>query len=634
MRTAVRLIPRLLAAAGIAALMLLPAAAAQAEPPVTIPAGQNITDDANVLGSRKAEVQDAIGTLLKDHKYNLYVVIVNSFDGQKPTDWATTVAQNKQMGSADVLLAIATEGEYALIADSGSSIYSKIPAISHNAVVANLGGGKKDYAQAAIDTARAVGDAAGGGSGSVPDPTGGYVALGVGGVVVVGGVGTALALRNRKKKKAADATAAGYGPAGEELDPMAGVSIPELRKRAGALLIAADDAIKSSEQEIGFAQASYGDEAVKPFQAALADAKGHLTESFKLQQQLDDEIPDTIEEQRTWLGDIIRRSEAANAALQEQKANFDALRELEKNAPHALAAVNAGAADVSGNVDAAQQQLTVLADRYADTALAPVRDNIAQAGERLEFVRTASATAQQKLDAGDTPNAAVAVRAAEESLSQAKLLLNAIGKVSADLDTAHRSLKEALAETTADLVQAKALAANSNNQDLSSQVASVDAVVGHAQRQLAAGKVDPVATLHQVETAHASLDTVLDGIRDRQQQAQRARSALQQAIVVAQGQISATQDYIAARRGGVGSEARTRIAEAERNLDYALTIQTSDPVSALTYAQQANTLAQQAAQQAQSDVNGFTMTGGGGYGGYGGGYGRGRGGFGGGFGGA
>ena len=51
---------RFLAVLGVAGLLALPAAPALAEDPVSIPSGQNIVDSANVLGGRKAEVQDAI----------------------------------------------------------------------------------------------------------------------------------------------------------------------------------------------------------------------------------------------------------------------------------------------------------------------------------------------------------------------------------------------------------------------------------------------------------------------------------------------------------------------------------------------------------------------------------------------
>jgi hypothetical protein len=104
---------RVLTVIGLAGLLAIPATSAWADDPVTIPSGQNIVDNANVLGGRKGEVQDAIQKLLKDHKYNLYVVTVSSFENPSdPKAWGTKVAEQKQMGKADVLLAISTAGQY------------------------------------------------------------------------------------------------------------------------------------------------------------------------------------------------------------------------------------------------------------------------------------------------------------------------------------------------------------------------------------------------------------------------------------------------------------------------------------------------------------------------------------------
>ncbi|MCP2047441.1 UNVERIFIED_ORG: putative nucleic acid-binding Zn-ribbon protein [Paenarthrobacter nicotinovorans] len=596
---------RVLAVIGVAGLLALPAGAAWAADPVTIPSGQNIVDDANVLGSRKGEVQDAIQKTLKDHKYNLYVVTVNSFDNPSdPEQWGKAVATNKKMGKADVILAISTAGQYYFAPNSASSIYSKRSNITQNAIVANLAGGKKDYAQAAIDTAAAVGDAAGGGSGTVPSGNAGVgVLVGVG-VVAAGGAGTYLYLRNRRKK-GGKAVSASYGPQGEQLDPLAGMSIPELRQKSGSLLIEADDAIKSSEQELGFAQAQYGDSAIGNFTKALEEAKGHMTESFKLQQQLDDHIPDTEEQQRSWLGEIIRRSEAALASLRDQKADFDSLRELEKNAPQALAAVTAGAKEADAKIANAEQSLDGLRVKYAESALTQVSDNILQAKERLAFVQNAATTAQEKLTAGENSMAAVAVRAAEESLHQTNILIEAISKTAGSLDEARASLDGAVAETSQDLAQARAMIQSGAHPELAGPVAGVEAALAQVKSEIQGGKIDPIATLSRVESAHQALDQSLSGIRDQQEQARRAQASLQQTIMAAQAQISATSDYITARRGGVGTEARTRLAEAQRNLDYALSISRNDPVTALTYAQQAHSLAAQAAQLAQSDVDQF-----------------------------
>lgn len=599
---------RLFAVIGLTAFLALPAGAAWAEDPVSIPSGQNIVDNADVLGSREGEVQEAIQKLLKDHKYNLYVVTVDRFTNPTvPADWAAAVATKKGMGRSDAILAIAKDdGKFSFALNSASPIKSKQGAISQNAVTANLAGGNPDFAQAAIDTAAAIGDAASGGAGNVPSGEGAGAAVLVGtGVVAVGGAGAYLYFRNKRKKAAGQAANASYGPQGAELDPLASLSIEELRRKGGSLLIEADDAIKSSEQELMFAQAQYGDSAVGNFTKALHEAKAHLSESFKLQQQLDDHIPDTEEQQRTWLGEIIRRSEAALASLQEQKADFDSLRELEKNAPQALAAVNAGAREADSKISSAEESLTSLRAKYAESALTQVSDNILQAKERLAFVQNATATAQQKLAEGEGSLAAVAVRAAEESLHQTNVLLDAIARVSSNLDEARSSLENAVVDTSQDLAQARAMIQSGAHPELAGPVAGVENALAQVKAEIQGGKIDPIATLQRVETAHQSLDQALSGIRDQQEQARRAQASLQQTIMSAQAQISATSDYITARRGGVGTEARTRLAESQRNLDYALSIARTDPVTALTYAQQAHALAAQAAQLAQADVDHF-----------------------------
>ncbi|WP_136609601.1 TPM domain-containing protein [Sinomonas albida] len=597
----------LLTAVGALGLALLPAASpAWATDPVTIPSGTNIVDPTNALGSRKGDVEKAISDLVSGQKVNLYVVVVDSFTNPSDrTAWAQAVAKNKQMGRSDVLLAIAKSGTYEVAASSSNSkVYPKIANIEQNAVVPNLANGKKDFAQAAIDTAKAVGNAAGGGNGDVSD--GNATPWIVGGVVVVAGAAGAYALSRRRRRSITQAVTESGGP-----DSLAGLSLDELRKRASGLLVQADDAIKSGEQELGFAEASYGAEAVGNFSKALSDAKSQLSESFKLQQQLDDHIPDTPQQQRVWLGEIIQRTGAAIQSLADQKADFDALRELERNAPAALDNVDAGVQKATARLAGAEQSLTALRAEYAESAVKQVSDNIAQAQDRLDFVRSASAQGRQNLSQGQTGPAAISVRAAEEALHQSGVLLDAIDKTSAALSSAKENLNSALADTENDLAQAKAMAQGGQNGELAGPIAGVEAALAQARQELTQEKTDPVAILARVEKAHQQLDDVLAGVRDKEQQAQRAAASLQQAIRSAQDAIGATSDYIAARRGGVGTEARTRLAEAQRNVDYALSIAQSDPTSALAYAEQANSLAQQAAQIAQQDVDQFAGFGGG-----------------------
>ncbi|MCU1437914.1 MAG: Fibrillarin, partial [Naasia sp.] len=66
--------------------------------------------------------------------------------------------------------------------------------------------------------------------------------------------------------------------------------------------------------------------------------------------------------------------------------------------------------------------------------------------------------------------------------------------------------------------------------------------------------------------------------------------------------------------GGVGTDARTRAAEAERRLAVAEQLAPTDPEQALAEAQAAGSLAASALNFAHSDVDGFWSAGGGSYG--------------------
>ncbi|MHA7275051.1 TPM domain-containing protein [Arthrobacter sp. Hz1] len=624
---------RLTAAVGVSAALLLPLTTlpgAYAAPPVDFGA-ENVIDDAGVLDAAGlAEVEDAIAQLQDAEGYRLRVIFVDTFTNPTdPDDWAAATARSSDLGEADVLLAVAVETRNGTFGAVGSSpVRDALPQAYNSDIIPELE--VDDWAGAGVAAAGAVtdilaGESAGSGNGSENGSASGGSGFGavilVGALVALAGIGGFFFLRSRGKKSLTSGPAEskdfgpGRGPDGEVLDPLAALSVEELRKKAGSLLIAADDAIKSSEQEVGFAQAQYGDAAVQPFVDDIAAAKQHMSESFKLQQQLDDHIPDTEEQQRTWLGDIIRRCESVNGSLQEHKTDFDALRELERNAPAALAAAQASADGVKTRVADAEQTLRQLQQNYADSATSQVQDNVEQANERLTFVDSAAKSAQQHLSAGDTGSAVIAVRAAEESVHQTTVLLEAISKRATELDAAKKELDRSVADTTQDLAQAQAMLGTGQHQDLAGPVAAADAALTTVRTESASGRVDPVALLQRTEAAHAQLDAALGGVRNQSEQTQRAREALQHAIMAAQSRISGTSDYIRARRGGVGSEARTRLAEAERNLEYAVQIQSDDPVAALSHAQQATALAEQAAQIAQQDVDGF----GGGMGGFGGG---------------
>ncbi|MBG6223749.1 putative nucleic acid-binding Zn-ribbon protein [Arthrobacter sp. CAN_A2] len=603
----------------VVAIPLVSGTAAFADEPITFPSGDYVIDNAGVLSvDEESELEAAIADLQSSQGFTVRIAYVDTFENPSSAEqWAAEVATTNAASADEAVLAVAVDQrDVGLVAGQQSGVYPSVQEIRTSYVIPELA--VDDWAGGGLAAVEGIDQALAGastGSGTSPDSgsTGGSGLGGlvlVGGLVAVAGAGGYMLLKKRSAGSAQRKREEyGYGPVpsadGGVVDPLAALSVEDLRKRAGSLLIAADDAIKSSEQELGFAEAQYGAEAIAMFSQDIATAKQHMGASFKLQQQLDDHIPDTEEQQRQWLGEIIRRCEDVNASLQEHKEDFDALRELERNAPDALRRAQSAADEARRRFSAAEQALRSLQGRYLETATTQVSDNIEQARERLAFVDSAATEAQSRMAQGDTGRAVVAVRAAEESVHQSTVLLDAIDKRAEELGAAERELERALPDSEQDLAQAQAMDRTGQYRDLAGPIAALQSTVATVRQERQNGRSNPLALLQRLEAAHAQLDAALGGVRDQAENTRRAQDSLQHALIAAQSSISGTADYIRARRGGVGSEARTRLAEAERNLDYAVDLQRSDPVTALSHAQQATMLAEQAAQLAEQDVDGF-----------------------------
>ncbi|MDN5920406.1 MAG: hypothetical protein L0I76_35790, partial [Pseudonocardia sp.] len=127
----------------------------------------------------------------------------------------------------------------------------------------------------------------------------------------------------------------------------------------------------------------------------------------------------------------------------------------------------------------------------------------------------------------------------------------------------------------------------------------------------------PLAALRLVDDADTALDQGLVQARDAQERTRRITATLEQTLLTARSAVGAADDFIATRRGAVGTEARTRLAEAKRHLQQAEA--GGDPSAALAEAQAADTMARTALQLARSDVSHWSGPSSGGYGGGGGG---------------
>ncbi|MFT4185960.1 MAG: TPM domain-containing protein [Micrococcaceae bacterium] len=583
--------------------------AATAESPITLK-GNMLIDQSGVLTSaQQQEIEAAQSKLYKKQGINLVVVYVDDFSNPSTADaWGEEVANMNSFGTKDVLLSVATKTHQANLNTSNQLMSSNTrDELVQEVAIPELKQG--DYAQAALGIADDLtkhGGSSAGDSGAAPL-----------GLLVAAGAGSYYYLRKRRSTQQQLES----GKTAGNKSGLAALSTEELGKKAGALLVQTDDAVKTSQQELGFAEASYDEKSVAPFKKALQEAQDHLDASFKLQASLEgydgEQTPDA-QKRRAYV-DIIHRCEAANKTLNEQVESFNELRKLESNIPDAITSINEAAMKLGPKLKGAASVLERLEKKYKPSAYESVKDNVTQAEDRLAFVGSAVEAAKTKVSQHDNGQAAVAVRAAEDAILQAQTLTKSVTSLEDDLDNANARLQQALNEVDLDLAEARANVASSpqSTPELPGAIARAETTVSQVKDHMTSGKIDPIGVLRSLQEAESNLEDKLNEVRDQQQQAQRATQQLDQVTMSAQTQIQAVTDYIHARRGGVGPNARTSLAEAQRYLDASLQVAQSDPTAALQYARQAEAAAAQANQLAQQDVQGFGMQGYGNRGGFG-----------------
>ncbi|HEX5641653.1 MAG TPA: TPM domain-containing protein [Thermoleophilia bacterium] len=578
----------LLAAALMTLLLPTPAGAEQ---PFRV--GSQIEDRAAVLGGREDDVWAAIEELQDGEQVQLWVTFVDTFSGVAAQDWANETAVQSDLGLRDVLLAVAVQDRaYAYSVEQDFPLsQEQLDGVMTASVEPRLS--DDDWAGAAIGAADGIGEAlrgeaasASSGGGSSSDGGGSSFPwlLAIGAVALVAVIAWFF-VRARSRRAAEGVPATG----GADVLPL-----DELRRRANAELVAADDAVKTSAQELDFAVAEFGEEPAAPFRQALEEARGDVAEAFRLRNELRD---DDEGRQREILTAILQHTDAANTVLDAQADRFDSLRDLERNAPEVLAKLEGQLTELEARRPQVVDELAALAAGYAPAALLAVRRNPDEAQARIDFAREQIRLGREDLAAERRGEAAVSALAAQEATGQAQTLLDAVGRLRQELQEAGARIADAVAETRRDIAEAQALGAGER---LAPRIAGAEAALAAAgEAAAAAGGRDPLTALRHLEEADASLEQALVGVRDEQARVARAAEVLDRTLLAARSEVASAEDFITTHRGAVGSGPRTLLAGAQRSLDQAMALASSDPVTAAHHAAQA----QQQAARALSDAS-------------------------------
>ncbi|WP_406495320.1 hypothetical protein [Streptomyces sp. NBC_01604] len=266
-------------------------------------------------------------------------------------------------------------------------------------------------------------------------------------VVVVGGVGALAGYAYlRRTRRARTRTT----PGGTRTTPPA-PPLTQLDGESRTLLAEADNWIRTSREELGFAEARSGPAAVAPFARAVRDAESELSAAFRIRRRYDAGVPPDEPSRRHALAGIVGRCQEVGRRLDEEAAAFDRLRALEGEIGEALTVAETRFRELTGRAATTGTTLADLAERYAPSATAPVTGYAEQAKDRLVFATTHLNRSRQAADSGEAEGAVRQLRAAEGAVAQAAAFVDGIDRLAAELSAAAAMVASALTGAEAEL---------------------------------------------------------------------------------------------------------------------------------------------------------------------------------------
>ncbi|WP_116194015.1 hypothetical protein ACEYYH_06725 [Microbacterium trichothecenolyticum] len=383
----------------------------------------------------------------------------------------------------------------------------------------------------------------------------------------------------------------------------------DLARRAQQALVAADERIRLTTDELAFADAELGAGPTAELREALASVRTHLQEAFHLHQLNHDEIPDTPEELRTRNARIVQLCEWAEDLLDDRTEALAAPIERARRAPEIIAKVRADAARLRLRLPDARSTVDRLAIRYSSHALSQIDANPAEAEQLLGFAEHSAGVAERRREAGQREQANMALEASTESVRRAETLLDAVETFEVEALRAESTLAAIVEDSRGDLVVAlkepHSPAVQTAIEELQAALAALPA---------AGVNTDPFEQLSRLREANAGLDAAIATARERAARPIPPLEHVRHAIDDADRQLAVSRDVIAGHRGWIGADARTRFAEAERvrlDLDRYLgssaaavtAIDEDHREQAFAMARRAAFLASEALQLAQRDID-------------------------------
>ena len=590
--------------AGIALIAGL-GAPALATSPVTI--STSVTDPSGWLSDSQVSEISSSADEAGSAGLQVYFVTVPDFSGAEPIEWCKTSGVNSGLSNQSIVYVIAYKermfttcgnADQQVVTDSditrATSAAKRVLAKSNPLDADTTTDAATTFISTLTSTVTGQASSSSSHSSSTGVPSSGKSGFGwirtvvVFVVVVIGGLIVFFVKRNKVKgasTPAPKATADHPWAPGDQLPSLTEDQVLALTNQSSALLLQADELVRSAADELDFARAQFGETKTDAYAKALSAAQAGIAKAFASQQTMN-EASDSRSRTEAALTLQHELNQVMPALVEQQKA-FSQLRDEEASVPTQATDVKTRILEAIAALPSVEAELTALQTLYSSTTVASLMDNPQQARALLDSASVAANQATS-LATSDPSAALVQLDIARRALAMAGHQTEAIMSAKHDLAAANEVLTKAIASITSDLSDVTTLKADSAA--FAPLVAEAQKAVAEAQ-SARAGSADPLAALENLRLAESQLDAALEPLRSQADARERKVQAARNAVSDAQAQYARANSYIQGRRGVIPLDIRSTLAEAKAELDQAVALVQTDPDQAMTLAKNARSVA-------------------------------------------
>ena len=564
----------------------LPALAAS---PMTI--SDSVTDPDGWLSSADRSTIESATSRAASSGKPVKVVVVANFSGTDANSWCQQTVERSSLTNGTVVYVIAydqrRDAACSYNGPSGTSLQSAVRAseaqLTPNPLTSSaVANGVNAFVNTLVSGTSNSGSSSTNSSyssnpGATDDDGSSLISLSVMFLLLVGGViaiAIAVARSSRRNRLAAQQAA--------QVDAE---SAARAAQEANRQLLSADEQVRTATDELNYARAQFGLNSTDEFARAIEAGKAAVSRGFSAQAQMNSA---TAPAEQLRLAAAIMQDLGANMnPLSTIQASFATKRAEQASLPERIAEARERLAEELTDLERAKSELASISTLYPAQMLASLQDNPEQAAALLTSARTALDTAEASAPT-DRAHAASALDTALRALTMANHQTDAIFSAKSDLDAIRDRLVSAISSISSDITDVNEL--NTDPAVFNPLVADAHAAIAEAQAALA-NTGDPLAALEHLRMSEATLDAALEPLRTKEEAYEKARTAAEAQISLAESAVSQAERYVQGRRGAIDLDLRSTLNNAETALSTARRSLEDDPEAASTHAMNARALA-------------------------------------------